>query len=1505
MKSGIKLILVFACLLTQLNFALAQSAALLPPAVSQFLDGNGHPLSGGSVNTYFAGTSIPKTTWQDPNQVTVNTNPIILNSSGEAVIYGNGTYTEQVNDQYDNQIWSGLTTPPNTSSSTIVGDGDVVGTIKPFAGIVPPNQYVFAYGQTLSRITYATLFSAITINTNVNCTASSPILSGIGDTTQIPIGAPIENACLSGATVISKTSNTVTASSNSSTTQSAISTTFFPFGNGDGSTTFNLPDLRGYAVAGRDNMGNIAASRLTTTYFGANNPDAQGATGGNQSGTIAQANLPNVNFTNSGISISAIAMAASTSTAAAPGNTVTWGNGSGISGSGVSNNSIYGTTANTALEAAAISSSVTAQGSAASGGSGTAISLVQPTITLNYIIKITPDTILNTGTYVSTIGNYTSDNTLTITGTNYAGQYTGTVSIKCTVATISQIGCSKPDDISIGVHGSGTLYVINPLPITSQAITRSQIATSSNLPSTFSVIGYRTANDLGANCTYTVGSAAGLEAIESEDGIWYNLTFPNGTVNVGCFGAYGDGTAHLLESSDLTANPAWRGAYSTSWNWDAVALQEATFAALAGRSTPNDNEVGSAYLINTSGVNSGSGAGCTSGTQTFTVVGGTGTAATVSGTVINGVLSAQQAPLTIVTAGSYTAFPANPVTLSGGGCSTAPIANVLPANIVWNTSGSQYGYNKDLIISSMAGGTTSYDVNQTLTLVASRYHIAFQSGAIINWTGPTTAPLWWWDSGTYGSVADMRAETSNTPDWGTSSPLIELNWDGNYPGLKTQDLHFTGVTFIGGSTNFRGLRVAAAGSNAQGSTITFDNMECAAFDGDYCANSSGGNSFNIQFNNIDCQGFTHDCLQISAGSFIVFGGSMENSQSTVPIYPVESQFTTGGADIHAYSGFYPGRINSFTGIDSQSDIGVICTRGSYCRVAAYGLSDTSAQTWYASSYYQQGIVMGFQPGCNISGTTNRCPGSKNHSFMVVDVGGNLQWAAPTSVGSTTTVTDSAASYTTNQWVGYNLLVRKSNGYTYTAVVTANTATTITTAGLGTTVQTGDLYNLAGNTGASIPSFDSASQGYSQFDYSGSVGAGANTTAGSETVDTTSTSGISVNDYIVIPQVDCLGASPKMPSALMAKVTAVNSGVSFTLNKPACYTLTDAPFLGATPFTDGNLSLIDLDFDSYAGDGGSTLQLDHIFTPAGRLSGAETVHDFRDQRLDYFRTTEPNGANSAFANYENSPSNDINALGPTYALLATVTPASTIDLTPYLQISDNLVLTPAQNETLNFPTLSATAARTVTLRIVTSETSSYTLTCGSNVVCPSTLATGTTSGAAIVWTFAWNGVDWVEQGRSPVTPFGVGVPVSGGTVGNTFVHGTGNAVAEAGPATTLIGYADGINCNATGDTTITLTLPPGVIGWRITSGLWYQITGSSATTARVGIYSAASQGGTVLQSQTNPNAASTGINTPGAVSSTIFPAVGAVWNYTTIYLNVGTAQGATCTANWYLFGYPMY
>ena len=65
------------------------------------------------------------------------------------------------------------------------------------------------------------------------------------------------------------------------------------FGSGDGSTTFNVPDLRGRVPAGKDNMGGTSANRLTSAVSGS----TLGASGGSQVHTLSTSEMASHNHT--------------------------------------------------------------------------------------------------------------------------------------------------------------------------------------------------------------------------------------------------------------------------------------------------------------------------------------------------------------------------------------------------------------------------------------------------------------------------------------------------------------------------------------------------------------------------------------------------------------------------------------------------------------------------------------------------------------------------------------------------------------------------------------------------------------------------------------------------------------------------------------------------------------------------------------------------------------------------------------------------------------------------------------------------------------------------------------------------------------------------------------------------------------------------------------------------------------------------------------------------------
>lgn len=112
-----------------LAFALCGStpaATLLPNGRQVFVDANGAPLASGTVSMYVPNTLTLKTTWSDPGQTTPNTNPIVLDASGSALIYGSGSYRQIVKDQFGTTIWDAQTSD-GTGSNAVWG-GTSAGT---------------------------------------------------------------------------------------------------------------------------------------------------------------------------------------------------------------------------------------------------------------------------------------------------------------------------------------------------------------------------------------------------------------------------------------------------------------------------------------------------------------------------------------------------------------------------------------------------------------------------------------------------------------------------------------------------------------------------------------------------------------------------------------------------------------------------------------------------------------------------------------------------------------------------------------------------------------------------------------------------------------------------------------------------------------------------------------------------------------------------------------------------------------------------------------------------------------------------------------------------------------------------------------------------------------------------------------------------------------------------------------------------------------------------------
>ena len=90
----------------------------------QAFDSTGAPLSGGKLDTKVAGTSTNKTTYSDPGLTTPNANPVVLDSRGEAAIFGSGTYKLILKTSADVTIWTQDDVEVASATMIVDADGD-------------------------------------------------------------------------------------------------------------------------------------------------------------------------------------------------------------------------------------------------------------------------------------------------------------------------------------------------------------------------------------------------------------------------------------------------------------------------------------------------------------------------------------------------------------------------------------------------------------------------------------------------------------------------------------------------------------------------------------------------------------------------------------------------------------------------------------------------------------------------------------------------------------------------------------------------------------------------------------------------------------------------------------------------------------------------------------------------------------------------------------------------------------------------------------------------------------------------------------------------------------------------------------------------------------------------------------------------------------------------------------------------------------------------------------
>jgi hypothetical protein len=265
------------------------------------------------------------------------------------------------------------------------------------------------------------------------------------------------------------------------------------WGNGNGVTTFTLPDFRGFNLAGNCLMGGVACSNLTTPNFGSQTPNGSGAAGGNQTQILLSTNLPPYT----------------------PAGTISLNTGGSIAGQFQNNTNT--TSSSTMLNAGGSTALVSNPtynftGTPASGQNSTPFSIIQPTKTVNYIIKVTPDVNSAIASGVTSLGLMTGSiacgTGLTCTGNNISATSSANITIgSTTVSSGVNNGILYDNAGVLGVSTTLPSGTIAPSLVVTTALTATGLVTNADLVNASTTVNGQTCT-LGSTCTISASAGS-------------------------------------------------------------------------------------------------------------------------------------------------------------------------------------------------------------------------------------------------------------------------------------------------------------------------------------------------------------------------------------------------------------------------------------------------------------------------------------------------------------------------------------------------------------------------------------------------------------------------------------------------------------------------------------------------------------------------------------------------------------------------------------------------------------------------------------------------------------------------------------------------------------------------------------------------------------------------------------------------------------------------------------
>lgn len=182
----------------------------------------------------------------------------------------------------------GLSGTTPSATNPLIDSLALTGMILPYVGKTAPTGFLLADGSAVSRSTYSALFAVLCPSATFTVTVASPAVFSAtahglvaGDALRLTTNGALPTGLVAGTTyyVISAglTANAFEVSTsrgggavNTTGTQSGVHTwQLFNAGVGDGSTTFNLPNLKGKSIFGYDvTDANFDTLNTPNTYVG-------------------------------------------------------------------------------------------------------------------------------------------------------------------------------------------------------------------------------------------------------------------------------------------------------------------------------------------------------------------------------------------------------------------------------------------------------------------------------------------------------------------------------------------------------------------------------------------------------------------------------------------------------------------------------------------------------------------------------------------------------------------------------------------------------------------------------------------------------------------------------------------------------------------------------------------------------------------------------------------------------------------------------------------------------------------------------------------------------------------------------------------------------------------------------------------------------------------------------------------------------------------------------------